>query len=83
MAGFVTLSADRRTLELDGNPFLFCGANCYYLMVSPSILQGPPPLSRGCSCGRLCLPSGETPPQPELHAVRCRREARTRAYGTR
>ena len=33
MAGFVSLSADRHMLELDGNPFLFCGANCYYLMV--------------------------------------------------
>ena len=43
MAGFVTLSADRRTLEFDGNPFLFCGANCYYLMVSCITTTPPPP----------------------------------------
>lgn len=31
---FVTLSCDRTHFELHGRPFFFCGANCYYLMVS-------------------------------------------------
>lgn len=34
-AGFVRVSGDRlRLVEADGSPFYFCGANCYYLMVS-------------------------------------------------
>lgn len=34
-ASFVRVSGDRlRLVEADGRPWYFCGANCYYLMVS-------------------------------------------------
>lgn len=32
--GFVTLSEDRTHFKLNGRPFFFSGANCYYLLVS-------------------------------------------------
>lgn len=34
-ASFVRVSGDRlRLVEADGRPCYFCGAHCYYLMVS-------------------------------------------------
>jgi hypothetical protein len=34
MKGFVAVSGDGKRFELDQKPFYFCGANCYYLLVS-------------------------------------------------
>ena len=38
LSSFVRVSEDGMRFEVDGAPFFFAGANCYYLMVTPTSL---------------------------------------------
>ena len=38
LSSFVRVSDDGMRFEVDGAPFFFAGANCYYLMVTPQCL---------------------------------------------
>lgn len=59
---FVGVSSDGRTLEVAGQPFYFCGANCYYLMVSSTLT----PVSN-FQCNRRTVPP--PPPPKQSHSM--------------